>query len=49
MKPLNTNLKTAIEIVKSNATILQKAKRLTFGFKKYKKFSDDFDKQLFNL
>lgn len=49
MKTLNTNLQTAIEIIKSNATFFQKIQRLTFGFKKFKKYSDNFDKQLFNL
>jgi hypothetical protein len=49
MKKINNNLQTVIEIIKSNATLLQKVKRLTFGFKKYKIFSDNFDKQLYNL
>jgi hypothetical protein len=49
MKTLNTKLQTAIEIIESNATLFQKINRLTFGFKKYKKFSDNIDKKLFNL
>jgi hypothetical protein len=42
------NIQIVKEIICSNAAFLQKVKRLTFEFKKYKQFSIKFEKQLYN-